>query len=175
MESIQSWVTACHVNPGDATLHFLEGSNRFHKAFREAKANDALFKKAGDWYKLESEDEINFYKSRGCLAKSISCPRGSLVLWDSRTIHCGTEALKERIVPNIRCVVYLCYTPRILASSATIRKRITAFNELRTTNHYPHKPLLFSKLPNTYGQLLYQIAEIEPPILSPIGLKLVGY
>jgi hypothetical protein len=33
-ECVQSWVTAFDVNPGDATLTFLEGSHQFHREFK---------------------------------------------------------------------------------------------------------------------------------------------
>ena len=180
-ECVQSWVTANDVHPGDATLSFLEGSNKFHLAFRQWKASqdpnsENLFKKAGDWYKLETPEELNFYTQNNCAAKYIACPAGSLVLWDSRTIHCGTEAIQGRSNPNIRCVAYLCYTPRSAATPASIAKRINAFQELRTTTHYPHKPILFGKTPRTYGQKMENITQILPPTnITSMGLKLIGY
>lgn len=52
-ECIQSWVTAYDVDPGDATLTFLEGSHKFHRDFKDFKGQtvdaNALFKEAGDW------------------------------------------------------------------------------------------------------------------------------
>ena len=44
LESIQSWITGLDVEEGDATLAFLEGSNRFHKSF------------ADHWKKTASQD-----------------------------------------------------------------------------------------------------------------------
>ncbi len=174
-ECVQSWVTAYDVNPGDATLTFLEGSNKLHQAFRESKGEDtAGLKKAGDWYKLDTQEELDFYGV--CTQKCISCPAGSIVLWDSRTIHSGMEALKTREKPNTRCVAYLCYTPRELAKPAILNKKIKAFNELRTTNHWPHKPKLFPKTPRTYGQALAPIAQIDAPAgITEVGRRLIGF
>ncbi len=178
-ECIQSWVTAYPVNAGDATLNFLEGSNKYHKAFRDFKGKEyePIFKKGGDWYKLEKQDELDFYmKTCNCPSKFIACPAGSLVLWDSRTIHCGTEAIEGREHMNLRCISYLCYTPHSFASQAIINKRIKIVNELRTSNHYPHKPILFSKLPYTYGQPIANVTPILPPTnITEIGRKLIGY
>ena len=170
LESIQSWVTGLDVNEGDATLSFLEGSNRFHKAF----ADHFKITEKSDWYKLE-DNEREFYIQKGCSPKHIKCPKGSVVFWDSRTIHCGVEAFKTRKSPNFRAVVYLCYLPRSMATEANLKKKIKAFEELRTTNHYPHKPKLFSKEPRTYGNTLPEMTSIAPPILKPIGRRLVGY
>ena len=78
-ECLQSWVTSFDVNKGDATLTFLEGSNRYHGDFAKRFGSNP-----GDWNKLANNDEVNFYiQEKGC----IRCPAGSMVFWDSRTIH----------------------------------------------------------------------------------------
>jgi len=171
-ECIQSWVTAYDVNEGDATLTFLEGSQQYHADF----AQKFGIKSVDDWIKLENDDQYNFYvNEKKCARKSIKCPAGSIVLWDSRTIHMGQEPLKERIKDNMRCVAYLCYMPRYNASEANLAKKIKAFEELRTTNHWAHKPKLFPVNPRTYGEELPEIEPIPNPILNDLGRKLVGY
>jgi hypothetical protein len=169
-ECVQSWITAKDVNEGDATLTVLQGSNRYHSKFEETfntKIKD-------DWYKL-NEEQIQFYKDHGCKQIDIICPAGSLVLWDSRTIHAGKEAIKDRNIINIRIVAYLCYTTRVLCNKNIINKRIKAFEELRTTSHWPHKLKLFPKIPRTYGAKLPNIRNIKTPLLNSIGYKLIGY
>lgn len=167
-QCVQSWVTAYDVNPGDATLVVLERSHKFHGEFGVGKSTK------GDWYKL-AEGEKEFFTSRGCVQREITCPAGSMVFWDSRTIHCGKEASKGRPEQNIRCVAYLCYTPRELATKKMIEKRIKAFENLRTTNHCPHQPKLFAKNPRTYGRSLPNVTEVPTPELRKIGRRLVGY
>ena len=168
-ECMQSWVTSLDVNPGDATLAFMEGSNNFHNMLAtQFNISDKM-----DWYKLTKEME-KFYLYKGCMYKKIKCPKGSMVFWDSRTIHCGVEAMKERSEPNIRSIVYLCYTPRSQCNKKNLEKKVKAFNELRTTSHWPHKPKLFGKNPRTYGCELPVITNINAPILSELGLKLAG-
>lgn len=169
-ECAQSWITGLDVNDGDATLAFLEGSNRYHKEF--AKTHQKTDK--SDWYKLQ-ENEVQWYKEKGCTPKKIMCPKGSLVFWDSRTIHCGAEAMKHRKEPNLRSIVYLCYTPRSRSTEANLKKKIKAFEELRTTNHYPHKPKLFSKVPRTYGNDIPNVSSIPSPTISSLGRRLAGY
>lgn len=169
-ECIQSWVTGFDVNKGDATLGFYEKSHKYHKEFQEKfKIDDK-----SDWYKL-TDDQTTFYKNKGCKKRKIYCPKGSMVLWDSRTIHCGVGPIKQRNKLNFRCVVYLCYTPRILASKSIIKKRIKAFEEVRMTSHWPHKPKLFPKNPRTYGGELKQVSIINKPTINNLGKKLVGY
>ena len=169
-ECIQSWVTGFDVNEGDATLAFMEGSNKYHLEFAEQFG--VTEKK--DWYKLNEEQEA-FYREKGCSYKKIACPRGSLVLWDSRTIHCGVEAMKGRSESNFRAVVYLCYTPRMMADAKKIKKKIKVFEDMRMTSHWPHRVTMFPKTPRTYGGELPIVTPIEVPVVNELGKKLIGY
>lgn len=166
----QSWVTALDVHEGDATLAFFEKSHLHHREFAEAFA---VTDKA-DWYKLSKAQEAFYTETKKCVIKQITCPKGSMVLWDSRTIHCGVEARKTRATPNLRCVVYLCYVPRALSTPKSILKKRKAFEDLRMTTHYPCTPKLFAKTPHTYGKALPVVSPIDPPVLTSVGLALAG-
>lgn len=170
-DCVQGWITANPVNSGDSTLAFLEGSHRYHGDF----GRHFGIKDKTDWFKLSETSHYDFYKDRGCDPKLVRCPEGSLVLWDSRLIHCGQEAVKERETPNMRCVVYVCMTPRSRCSSRMMEKRLRAFRELRLTNHYPHNPRLFPKTPRTYGATLPNVVAVQEPVLTALGRRLVGF
>ena len=169
-QCIQSWVTGLDVNDGDATLAFMEGSNQFHK---ECGAQFGITDKK-NWFKLNTEQE-QFYVDKGCAYKNIKCPKGALVLWDSRTIHCGVEAMKTRAKPNFRAIVYLCYMPRSLCSEKNLIKKQKAFEELRATSHWPSQPTLFGRLPRTYGGEIPTTKPVPKPRLKEIGRVLAGY
>lgn len=169
-ECIQSWVTALDVEDGDATLGFYEKSHNFHKEFQDTFETN----EKGDWYKLKREEE-DFFVNRGCELHKIKCPKGSVVFWDSRTIHCGVEANKTRENEKFRAIVYLCYQPRSLATAANLRKKQKAFNEMRMTSHWPAKVKLFPKKPRTYGNPIPEITKIAPPNLTKLGNKLAGF
>jgi len=171
LECVQSWINAYDTNEGDATITILEGSNKYHKDF----ANNFTPTNTDDWYILKQEELDWYIKTKGCVKTNIKCPAGSLVLWDSRTIHCGTEPEKTRAQPNFRCVVYLCYTPRTKATNKFLEKKIDAWNNLRMTTHWPHKPKLFPLKPNTYGNPLPNITPIAKPIINDLGYRLIGY
>jgi len=172
-ECVQSWVTALDVNPGDATLAFLESSHKYHDQLA-AKYNS---KEKRNWFKLTKQEQYDYFiKKLKCKRVCIMCPAGSMVFWDSRVMHAGQESLLEREMQNFRCVVYLCYTPRELASDADIRKKIKAFEALRTTSHWPHKPILFAVKPRLYpGMKMPEITPIKPHVLTDSGNRLVGY
>lgn len=167
---IQSFITGLDINEYDSTFSFFEGSNKYHAEFK-TKYN---ITDKSNWYKLNKQQET-FYYDKGCNIKNIKCPKGSMVFWDSRTIHCGIEADKTRKIPNIRAVIYLCYMPRNLSNVSNIKKKQKAFTELRTTSHYPCKIKLFSKNPRTYGGIMPTITPIDKPILSDLGKKLAGF
>ena len=168
--SVQSWVTGLEVRPGDATLTFLEGSNKLHAEFgKEFNKTDR-----DDWYKL-TETETEWFENRGCKAMNIVCPAGSLVLWDSRTMHAGKEPLKTRERRNFRCVVYLCYMPKSLLTEANRKKKVKALKELRMAGHWSAmKVKLFPKTPRTYGKELPKVVDIDPPVLNELGKSLAG-
>lgn len=168
-ECVQSWVTSLRVKNKDATLGFLEKSHKYHKGFAEKFG----VTDTSDWYKLGSTEELEFYTyEKGCKECRIQCLKGDLVLWDSRTIHCGVEPLKTRKEPNFRNVIYVCYLPKDRFTPTEIKKKQKALQELRTTTH---KGKLFAKNPRTYGGSLPQITEIQKPVLTELGKKLAGY
>jgi ectoine hydroxylase-related dioxygenase (phytanoyl-CoA dioxygenase family) len=167
-KTVQSWTTALDVNEGDATLAVLEGSHKYHKQFAE----QFNMTKNIQWHKL-TEEQLAFYNH--CPLQKIQCPKGSVVLWDSRTIHCGVEADKSRPAPNLRAVIYVCYAPRKQCSAKNILKKQKAFDELRATIHDPINPKLFGKTPRTYGAKLPEYTQINRPVLTELGLKLAGF
>ena len=115
----QSWITALDVDEGDATLAYLEGSHLHHKEFAKR------FKKTdkSDWYKLENITELDFYLQKGCIPKRVKYSAGDMVFGDSRTMHCGVEAVKGRSNQHMRAVVYVCYMPRGTSSVSKGRSK----------------------------------------------------
>jgi hypothetical protein len=177
-ECVQSWVTAVDTSEGDATLAVLEGSHKYHAEFNQQfGVTERKDFKPIDWYKLSNDEEVQWYQiTKNCRPVYIRCPAGSMVFWDSRTIHYGREAVKGRTTTDhIRCIAYLCMTPRSLCSESMLTKRMKAFEDLRTTSHWPHKMKLNPTKPRTYGKPLQEIVPIVAPTLSAVGRRLVGY
>jgi len=169
LKCIQGWINGFDTKDGDATLCLMEGSHKFGD---ECKEQYGITDKE-DWYKLSKEQE-QFYLDRGCTYKRIRCPRGSLVLWDSRTIHCGGEAILTRKEPNFRNVTYVCYQPRSQCDKKNLEKKQKAFQEMRMTSHWPCKVKLFPKMPRTYGGEVPEITTLPPPQLTELGKILAG-
>lgn len=170
LETVQAWVTANDVREGDATLAYLEGSHRFQPEVAQK------FKMGRAHWNAMSPDMIRFYaETCGCALRHVECPAGSMVLWDSRTVHSGREPVRGRAEPNERYVVYVCMTPRARASAKNVQKRLAAFADKRMTGHCPHAPLLFPRLPRTYGMALPIMTSVPAPLLTARGHRLVGF
>jgi len=167
---LQSWVTAFDVLEGDGTLSILEGSHKHHEEF----GYHFDISDPNDWYRL-NENELQFYYNKGCVEKLIKCPKGSLIIWDGRTIHYGLEGTNNRLKPNIRCVSYICYLPRKLASEKDLMIKREAFNKMLTTTHNPYKINIIPKTIYPDMDENEYITSIDKPILSELGYKLAGF
>jgi len=167
-QCIQGWVTAHDICELDATLSVIEGTHK--KQIRDGFQTEFNITDKKNWYKL-SDIELNYFDNFKKV--NITCPKGSLVLWDSRLLHCGKEPTKGRSEQKVRQVCYISYQPKILASPAILKKRKKAFEELRMTSHWASKPTLFPVSPRTYGNKLLDTNKIGKPILNDIGRSLI--
>ncbi len=122
-----------------------------------------------------SKDECgNFY-----CTKHITAPRGSLILWDSRTVHWNQHANKYRgNGDRVRMVGYLCYVPkkRLTEENRAIRKH--AFDTGVSTGHNPaHPELKYTKdyIQPDFIQYLEDKNYTQPKItLTSLGEDLLG-
>lgn len=167
---VQGFVTGKNILPGDATLTFLEKSNRYHKKIAET----LNINRESDWNVME-ERHLEFYTNNGCKRKNIICPAGSMILWDSRTVHAGQQPLITRKKSNIRNIAYICMMPKLYTTEDIIEKRISAFKEMRMTTHWATQCVLFPKTPRVYDEkILPNVPEMPKPKLNNLGLNLVG-
>lgn len=110
-----------------------EGSHTINWASIDEKANNIKH----HWYRIKNDSICMNYLNIHCQSKIIRVPAGTMILWDSRTIH---ENIKPTIhATNPRMVVLICMTPRSFASEQTLHKRRECFMNHRTTTHIPHE------------------------------------
>lgn len=185
---IQGWVTSEDIKPGDGTFRFLSRSHLFHKDFCDTiKLHDYK----GDWIPLGGKEitlEYFYYMTRGCQDTCITCPAGSMVFWDSRTVHSGIERLEE-VEPSLRNIVYVCYMPREKCQG-TLKKRAQIFDPdhkyyMRNSSHWTDQMKLFSPYPYERRKELTDeekekkwsiIPKLESPIdiMTPLGKRIAG-
>ena len=167
---IQGFVTLETVSEEDGSLMVYENSHRYHQKMFER--NGVVTKI--DWHKLSPDDLTWLESKRSVKEKRVTASKGSLVLWDSRTIHCNAPPFKNQTVPRFRYVVYVCMTPRRLASEWQLTKKQTAFNDQRTTSHWPHQIRVFPKKPHTYGKPVPPYVMPGKPVMTKRGEQLAG-
>lgn len=71
----------------------------------------------------------------------VTCCAGDFILWDSRCVHCNTPAVEQPTSPPgrlLRCVVYVCMTPKAWATEETLERRRKGYEMRMTTSHWPH-------------------------------------
>lgn len=168
-DSLQSFVTANDIEEGDATIHFLEGSNRmmgeFIKEFGEFTDKE---------YVVFNQDHLDFFREK-CKDKFMTCPAKSLVLWDPRLVHCGSNPKRGRKNPNTRCIAYLSYYPKQLSTQTDIEMKKLALGAMYTSNHYAHRSSYFPTYPSDVNKDNCPINKIPEPQLKKIGYSLAGY
>mmetsp|Transcript_13445 Transcript_13445/g.32417 ORF Transcript_13445/g.32417 Transcript_13445/m.32417 type:complete len:354 (+) Transcript_13445:29-1090(+) len=174
-ECVQAWVTADDVGPGDGTLMVREGSHKLHAEFAKQFGlnNDKNYR--SDWLKLTPEQD-QWYEDKGCKKIAVECPKGSMVLWDSRTVHAGRSPVKGRATPRNRFVAYVCMMPANRLKPIERNKKQRACLEGRLTNHWAASRVkLFPKYPRTYGTPLPVIPDFEPPHFTNEQARLAGW
>lgn len=169
--TVQGFVTLFNINKYDASLCIFEGSHKSHESF--FKDHNIIEKK--DWFRLQKEIQYEYLYNKGHKKVCVLAEKGSIVLWDSRLFHQGIEPQRERTKTNTRLIVYTCMTNRTRARPCDLKKKQKAFNEQRMTTHCPHKPILFSKIPRTYGNELPKITMLPKVELNEIGKRLAGF
>jgi len=113
--------------------------------------------------------------------KHITAPRGSLILWDSRTIHWNQHASKDRPYsdnPKVRMVGYLCYVPKARLTDEGKILRKEAFEKGVATGHNPATPeLKYTKdhIIKGFEEYIEDASYVQPEIkLTPLGESVLG-
>jgi len=166
-KGFQSFVTAYDIEEGDASIRFLEGSHKhvrqFVNKFGEFCTDDLIVFK---------DEHIEYYKEH-CEEKFLKCPAKSLVLWDSRLVHCVANPRRNRKNENMSCIAYLSYAEKDEITNEDLELKKLALQEKYTSNHYANHATYFPTYPTNYNKQHYD--SIKSPHLTPMGYSLVGY
>lgn len=147
-DCVQGFVTSKDVNEHDATLSVIVGSHKHYSEYFDNEINKMIFERASKEtidkkMKVEFQkiNDISYFLKRGCYEHKIICPAGSLVLWDSRTVHFGTQPSNKRTKLNFRSIVYISMSPIEKISEYKFSSKIFTkrsyeyFTEQKTTGH----------------------------------------
>jgi hypothetical protein len=140
---VQAFLNLENTEHGDGCLSVMLGSHKLHEKFFSHFNINA----PRDWYLINKTTHHQWFLDNGCEWKMICAPKGSMVFWDSRTLHMGTLPRADRPNPNKwRFLIYVCYGQARLQTESDIKLKRQAYIENRTTAHWPHTSVrLFDK------------------------------
>ena len=125
------------------TLIVYKGSHHLHQDYFNSMGIDS----ESDWNIIDQ----NYLEKIGHTKQILDVKKGDLVIWDSRTFHqntCGSLTCEEE-----RLVQYLCYLPKNATRNTCEQQEIrrNAFDNLRTTNHWPYLMATVPEQPMSYN------------------------
>ncbi len=108
--------------------------------------------------------------------KQVTAPKGSLILWDSRTIHWNQHPTNPG---TVRMVGYLCYVPKARLTEECKKLRKEAFVNGASTGHNPVYPQVKYTKEHIYPEYIRYLEDPsyrQPVIhLTPLGESLLGF
>lgn len=185
---IQGFYNVEECGPNDGCLSVLERSNQYHHEligkFHKG-ADPKEFKE--NWY-LINDQEQQFFREKGCQWRLVCPPKGCFVVWDSKTIHMGTEPRLPREAERDRLVYYICMMPRMAKTyrgynckgikPKDVDKKLEAISTQRTTTHWPYPVKLFPKKPRFFSQEITidstRIPRMTVDNMTPLMKNLIG-
>lgn len=120
--------------PEDGGLVVYPGSHLLYEEFFDTQVERTTWKTM-DWFGYSIE-QLKFFTSRGITPHKVCAEVGDLILWDSRTVHYGSEPTE--LSNQIRTIIYVAYTPARLASEESLRTKREVFERWAGTTHWPH-------------------------------------
>ena len=131
---------------GGAAFQCLTRTHRLQEGFA-ARFPETRSKR---FHLLEGQAQADFFLAGAKVEHvCVAARTGDLVLWDSRTIHCGRAAgrASQKKVPK-RMVVYVSMQPKRFASRRDVELKRRAHAQLRCTSHNAASGVeLFAKYP----------------------------
>lgn len=143
MECVQGLVTLLDADSTTGGLTVIPAS---HKEFEPIAQRMGVSAGRGHFIPIDVRDPV-----RKLPIKLVTARAGSLLLWDSRTVHCNMPAVEGPRQPPegelLRMVVYVCMTPRSKATHDVLRQRASAYESNASTSHWPHLLHLSGAMP----------------------------
>ncbi len=167
---------------GDGGFYCIPKSHlRFNEFAPELESESTDKTKSRKNYLLDFFEQSKDESGNSYYLKHITAPSGSIILWDSRTVHWNqhpSENRPYRDKPKVRMVGYLCYVPKARLSAEGKVLRVEAFENGVSTGHNPAYPeLKYTKdhIWPEYSRFIEDSGYIQPKItLSPLGESLLG-
>lgn len=141
LQCAQGVINLSHAGPEDGGLLVYHGSHLLTEEFFETQTDKSTWE-VRDGYSF-TEEQVKWYTDRGIKTHKVCAEPGDLIIWDSRTIHWGTEPTEKG--NTIRTVIYASYAPASLASPETLETKAKVFHAWESTTHWAHDNIRFKK------------------------------
>ncbi|CAI7673445.1 unnamed protein product [Penicillium pancosmium] len=136
LHCVQGIINLCVSGPDDGGLVVYPGSHLLNDEFFDAHPNSAQQQYANDIY-LFPIYELDWFEQRGIRPHKVCAEPGDLLLWDSRTVHYGSDSTEAGT--RIRTAIYATYMPASLANADQLAKKKMVFEEFGSTSHWPYE------------------------------------
>jgi hypothetical protein len=143
LHCVQGIINLSESGPDDGGLLVYPGSHKLVETFFDQEVDKKSWI-SRDYYQF-SEEQLKWFVERGVKPLKVCASPGDLILWDSRTIHQGTEPLAISNV--VRTVIYVAYTPAKMANPEALTKKANIFKAWKGTTHWPHDNIVTSQRP----------------------------
>lgn len=174
MHCVQGIICLSTAGPNDGGLVVYPGSHKHLDEFLDTQTDRAAWT-SKDIYFI-NKDHQKWFHALGCTPHRVCADVGDLIVWDSRTVHYGSEP--EPASHTIRTVIYAAYTPARLASPETLALKAEVFRVYGGTTHWPHDNVRVrdtkTYLENGTRDPRDRSEPLEKPELTDRLLKLAG-
>ncbi len=145
-------------NRGDTFSQVLDGS---HKHFEEFAHGVVPVGKGSLEFRPCTEKEVEFFvEEKGCEIVPVAVKKGSMVLWDSRTVHDNVPPQLARAHPGRwRYIVFICMGPAAWATEQDLKLKKEVYDNIKSTSHWPSRDVYIFERKHP-SQDLAQLPEI---------------
>jgi hypothetical protein len=121
-----------------------------------------------DFHAFHEDHDLNhILQNDSSRSKLVQAKAGDFIIWDSRTVHANTPALRHPQTPEdrlLRAVAYVAMAPAAWASEAAREYRRCCYErrQCTITGHMPHFPeLQFDRDAQEYAALWERVGEVK--------------
>lgn len=174
LHCVQGIINLSPSGPDDGGLIVYPGSHKVTEEFFETQTDKSTWS-TKDMY-IFTDEQLAWFRAKGLKQHKVCADVGDLIVWDSRTVHYGSEPTEKS--SQIRTIIYAAYTPAKLASPDQLALKKKVFEAYGGTTHWPHDNIV-ARSTKTYLEdgtrdPRDRSQPLELPELSDKLLKLAG-
>ncbi|KAH7024815.1 phytanoyl-CoA dioxygenase [Microdochium trichocladiopsis] len=172
---VQGLMALSPSGPEDGGLVVFPGSHKLNEEFFDTQTTRESWLPMKDVH-VFSREQLDWFAARGVHPHKVCLEVGDMVMWDSRTIHYGSEPTEKS--SQIRTALYATYVPASLASADQLELKRQAFESYSSTTHWPHQYIVARPnvvyLPDGSRDPRNRDGPLERPEMTDKLLKLAG-